>query len=78
MYAGYLLIAFFSSADVESCFSKDSFKNTIGVSNSLDPDEAQHFVGPDFGSKLFAKVTERTTLVKQRVKIGVVFGKVNC
>ena len=40
-----------SSAEV--CFSKStvlksSFRNTIGVSNSLDPDEARHFV--DVGS----------------------------
>ena len=26
-------------------FSKNSFKNTIRVSNSLDQDQAQHFVG---------------------------------
>ena len=30
-------------------FSKKSFRNTIKVSNSLDPDQAQHFVGPDLG-----------------------------
>ena len=29
------------------------------MSNSLDPDQAQCFVGPDMGSKLFAKVTSR-------------------
>ena len=28
-------------------FSKKSFRNTIRVSNSLDPDQDQHFVGPD-------------------------------
>ena len=30
-------------------FSKSSFKNTIRVSNSLDPDQDQHSVGPDLG-----------------------------
>ena len=25
------------------------FQNTIRVSNSLDPDQTQHFVGPDLG-----------------------------
>ena len=31
-------------------FSKQkSFKNTIRVSNSLDPDQTRHFVGPDLG-----------------------------
>ena len=30
-------------------FSKHSFRNTILVSNSLDPDQARHSVGPDLG-----------------------------
>ena len=30
-------------------FQKKSFRNIIRVSNSLDPDQAQHFVGPDLG-----------------------------
>ena len=29
-------------------FLKNSFSNTIRVSNSLDPDHAKRFVGPDF------------------------------
>ena len=28
-------------------FSKNYFKNTIRAPNSLDPDQAQHFVGPE-------------------------------
>ena len=28
-------------------FSKNSFRNTIRVLNSLDPDQDRHFVGPD-------------------------------
>ena len=32
-----------------STFSKNSFRNTIRVSNSFDPHQAQHFVGPDLG-----------------------------
>ena len=35
---------FLPSADF---FSKNSFRNTIRLSNSLDPDQAPHFVGPD-------------------------------
>ena len=31
----------------KSTFLENSFKNTIIVSNSLDPDHARHFVGPD-------------------------------
>ena len=30
-------------------FSKISFRNTIRVSNSWDPDQDRHFVGPDLG-----------------------------
>ena len=33
-----------SSADIFKFFRK-----TIGVSNSLDPDQDRHFVGPDLG-----------------------------
>ena len=33
----------------KSTFSKNSFWNTIRVSNSLDPDQARHFVGPGLG-----------------------------
>ena len=28
-------------------FSKNSFRNNIRVSNSLDRDQARHYVGPD-------------------------------
>ena len=28
-------------------FSKNSYNNTIRVSNILDPDQARHYVGPD-------------------------------
>ena len=40
-----------SSADFfsKSTFLKYSFKNTIEMSNSLDPDQARHFVRPDLG-----------------------------
>ena len=42
---------FLSSADFfqNQLFFKNSFRNTIRVSNSLDPDQARHFVGPDLG-----------------------------
>ena len=38
-----------SSADFfqNQPFRKISFRNTIRVSNSLDPDQARHFVRPD-------------------------------
>ena len=42
---------FLLSADffLKSTVSKNSFRNTIRVLNSLVPDQAQHFVGPDLG-----------------------------
>ena len=33
------------------------FFNTIRVSNSLDPDQARHFVGPDLGPNCLRKVS---------------------
>ena len=38
-------------AFVAAClpFSKNSFRNTIRVSNSLDLDQDRHSIGPDLG-----------------------------
>ena len=46
-----ILHVFLSSADFfsKSTFSKNCSRNTIRVSNSLDPDQAGHFVGPGLG-----------------------------
>ena len=41
----FVICQFFS----KSSFSKYSFWKTFKVSNSLDPDQARHFVGPDLG-----------------------------
>ena len=49
---------FWSSADFSKLtFLKNSFKNTIRMSNSLDPDQAQHFVGPDLGPNCLQKLS---------------------
>ena len=59
---------FLSSADLfsKSSFSKNSFTNTKRVSNSLDPDQARRFVGPDLGpnclQRLSADDTSRQTV----------------
>ena len=45
MVFGRLLIFFF----IKLFFFFNSFSNTIRVSDNLDPDQAQHFVGPDLG-----------------------------
>ena len=44
IYFGRLLISF-----SKSTFSKISFRNTIRVSNILDPAQARHYVMPDLG-----------------------------
>ena len=44
-----------SSADIfqKYFFSKKYFRNSIRVSNGLDPDQKQHSVGPDLGPNCF-------------------------
>ena len=36
-------------------FFENYFRNTIKVSNSLDPDQAGQFVGPDLGTNCLQK-----------------------
>ena len=43
------LIFFRMSNNPNQLFRKYYFGNTIKVSKSLDPDQAQHYVGPDLG-----------------------------
>ena len=38
-------------------FKKKSFRNTIRVSNNLDPDQAGHFVGPDLDPKCLQRLS---------------------
>ena len=52
----------------ESAFLKNSFKNTIRVSNSLDLDQARHFVGPDLGPNCLQRLSADDTS-RQRVKL---------
>ena len=42
-------------------FWKNSFRNTIRVSNSLDRDQARHFVGPDLGPNSLQKLSTDNT-----------------
>ena len=58
-------------------FPKVYFRNTIRVSNSLDADQTRHFVGSDLGPNSLQMLPADDTS-KQRVEVGVVFGKVNC
>ena len=45
----------------KSIFSKNSFWNIIRVSNSLDPDQALHFVGPDLGPNCLQSISADNT-----------------
>ena len=38
-------------------FSNKSFRNTIRLSNCLDPDQAQHFVGPELGPNCLQRLS---------------------
>ena len=48
----FLSSALFSKLD----FFKNSFRNTIGMSNSLDSHQVQHFVGPGLGSNCLQRL----------------------
>ena len=50
---------FLSSLDffLKINFFKKSFRNTIRVSNSLDPDQDQNFVGPDLGPNCLQRLS---------------------
>ena len=51
-----------SSADFsKSIFSKNSFRNAISVSNSLDPDQARHSVRPDLGPNCLQRLSADDT-----------------
>ena len=53
---------FLSSADSSNInFLKNSFENTIKVSNSLDPDQARQNVGPDLGPNCLQRLSTNDT-----------------
>ena len=57
-----IFFEFLPSADFfqNQLFSKKYFRNTIGVLNSLDPDQAGHFVGPDLVSNCLQNYQQTT------------------
>ena len=60
---------FLSSADFfsKSTFTKNSFRNTIRLSNRLDQDQARHLVGPDLGPNCLQRISADDTS-RQTVK----------
>ena len=70
---------FLSSADFFSIttFSKNYFENSIRLSNSLYPDQARRFVGPDLDSNCLQKLSADDTsmlIVKELLKIIMIYG----
>ena len=64
----------------KSTFLKNSFRNTIRVSNSLDPDQTRHVVGSDLGPNCLQILSADDTS-RQRVEdqtLGVCKGALNC
>ena len=57
---------------LQNHISKSSFRNTIRASNSLDPDQARHYVGPDLDPNCLQMLSTDET-GGQIVKVGVVF-----
>ena len=55
-----LLITFAISLE-KSTFSKKKFRDTFRYSNSLDPDQAQHFVEPDLGPNCWQRLSAGDT-----------------
>ena len=45
----------------KSTFSKKSCRDTIRLSNSLDPDQAQHYVGPDLAPNYLQRLSADDT-----------------
>ena len=59
LFACCVFFSLLSSADFFSKFTflKSYFRNTIRVSNKLDPDQAWHLVGPDLGTNCLQRLS---------------------
>ena len=67
---------YWSSADfTKLAFSKKKFRNTIRASNSLDPDQDRHYVGPGLGpnclQRLSADDKKRKEFITRTVNKGI-------
>ena len=56
VHAICVICLFFPNSDTK-LFSQNDFRNTIIVSNSLDTDQASHFVGPDLGPNCLQRLS---------------------
>ena len=58
---------------------KNSFKKTIRMSNSFDPDLVRHIVGPDLGPNCLQRLLQTTKIVTNMeiVKEGMIWSGTN-
>ena len=61
-------MAFLSFADFFNSLLKNYVKNTTRMSNSLDPDQVQLFIGPDLGPNCLQRLLADDTST-QRVQV---------
>ena len=65
-----ILVLIMSSADFPKLtFSKNSFRNTIRMSNCLDADQAQHSVGPDLDPNCLQRLSADDTCHSLRLTL---------
>ena len=67
LHAAKYFMLMLSSADFFFKFNsfKRSFRNSIGMSNGLDPDQDRHVVGPDLGPNCL----QRLSLISRQQKL---------
>ena len=72
-YVNPACYAFVLSADFlkKNFCKKNSFRNTVRVSNSLDPDKNRNFVGPDLDSNCLKRLSadDKVSTSKDSVKV---------
>ena len=62
-----LILLFFLKK--KSTFAKNSFKKTIIVTNSLDPDQVRHFVGPDLAQNCLQWLSADNTSRQKKLRL---------
>ena len=74
LHKGVIFHAYLLSGDFSiSTFLKNTFKDTIRVSNSLDPDQARHFVGHDPGPNCLQRSSADATSRQRANRINLSF-----
>ena len=66
-FANYVFLILFTSSGLffNQLFVKTSFGNTFRISNSLDTDLAQHFVGTDLDPNVLQRLQADQTIGKE-------------